>query len=152
MALGIAPIPFIMGPTWKLSWCSAIYVLGRGIHFGPAHVCSLLDGSVSENTQGSRLVDSSSILFRASAGTSPPPPTLPLAFLSFVQCLVVSLCTRFSQLLGEDSKRRVMLDSWLQAYQNITDSVRDWCLPIGWVSSWASYLLAIPVVSTPYFL
>ena len=29
------------------------------------------------------------------------------------------------------------------------NSVRDWFLPMGWVSSWASHLLAIPSVSEP---
>jgi hypothetical protein len=37
-----------------------------------------------------------------------------------------------------------MLDSFLQASQNIIDSTRDWCLPVGCVSSWAGYCLAVP--------
>jgi hypothetical protein len=38
-----------------------------------------------------------------------------------------------------------MLDSCLQAKQSIINSVRDWCLRMGWVG----YCLAIPTVSAP---
>jgi hypothetical protein len=40
-----------------------------------------------------------------------------------------------------------MLDSSLQAWLN--NSVRDWCLPMGWVANWDGYLLAIPSVFVP---
>jgi hypothetical protein len=42
-----------------------------------------------------------------------------------------------------------MLESCLQILQSIINSVRDWCLPMGRVSSWFSYWLDIPSVSVP---
>jgi hypothetical protein len=42
-----------------------------------------------------------------------------------------------------------MLDSCLWAQQSIINSVRDWCLLMGWISSWVSYWLAISSVSAP---
>ena len=44
--LVIAPVPVVEEPTWRPSCTSAIYVQGWGI--GPAHECSLVNGSVSE--------------------------------------------------------------------------------------------------------
>jgi hypothetical protein len=43
-----------------------------------------------------------------------------------------------------------MLDSPLKVKQNIINSIKDRCLPMGWVLSWASYCLAIPSVSALY--
>ena len=69
---------------------------------------------------------------------------------SSVHCLAVGLCICCSQLLGGVSQRTVMLGSCLQAQQSIINSVRDWCLPMGWVSSWAGHWLAIPSASAPF--
>ena len=44
-----------------------------------------------------------------------------------------------------------MLGSYVQTEQNIISSVRDWCLPMGWVSSWASYWLTTPSISAPSY-
>ena len=40
-----------------------------------------------------------------------------------------------------------MLDSYLQVQHNIITSVRDWCLPMGWISKWAGHCSTIPSVS-----
>jgi hypothetical protein len=48
-------------------------------------------------------------------------------------------CIFLSQLLGGTSQRTTC--SCLQAQQNIINSVRDWCLPMEWVSSWAGLLV-----------
>jgi hypothetical protein len=61
--------------------------------------------------------------------------------------MAVGVCICLSWLLGGASQRT--LSSCLYSYQCIINSVRDWCLPTGWVSSWASYWLAIPSVSIP---
>jgi hypothetical protein len=34
--------------------------------------------------------------------------------------------------------------------KSIMNRVRDWWLPMGWVSSWAGYWLVIPLVSSPF--
>jgi hypothetical protein len=47
---------------------------------------------------------------------------------STIHCLAVGVCICLNQLLGRSSQR-------------------DWCLPMGWISSWASYWLAITSVS-----
>ena len=60
----------------------------------------------------------------------------------------LSLCICFSQLLGRVSQKTVMLGLCLQVQQSIINIVRDWCLPMGWISRWADYWLAIPLVST----
>jgi hypothetical protein len=33
--------------------------------------------------------------------------------------------------------------------KSITDSVRNWCSPMEWVSGWVNYWLVIPSVSAP---
>lgn len=38
-----------------------------------------------------------------------------------------------------------MLNSFLQASQGIINSIREWCLPMEWVSSWTGYGLAVSV-------
>jgi hypothetical protein len=45
-----------------------------------------------------------------------------------------------------------MLNSCLQAQQTFMNNVRDWCLPMDWVSSWDSYYLAVLSVSVPFLL
>lgn len=77
------------------------------------------------------------------------PPTLLWESQTSVQCLAVGVCICFGQLLGGASLRIVMLGSCLQALQSIINNVRNWCLPMGKVSSWSSYWLTIPSVSAP---
>ena len=47
--------------------------------------------------------------------------------------------------LSEDAYDRLLFVS----IQNIINHVSNWCLPMRWVSRWASYCLAIPSVSAP---
>ena len=51
--------------------------------------------------------------------------------------------------MGGASQKATMLESCLQAYQSIISSVRDWSLPMEWVSSWADYWLDALSVSVP---
>ena len=44
-----------------------------------------------------------------------------------------------------------MLDSYLQAQCSIINSVRDWFLPMRWVSNWACYWLSILAASALLF-
>lgn len=88
----------------------------------PVHVHLMIGGSVSENCEGSRLVDS--VLLYPS-GPSILIPTLPQEFSSSVQCLVFDSCFCFSQLPSATFQRTGILDSCLQAQQSITYSVRD---------------------------
>jgi len=74
-------------------------------------VCSLVGDSVSESSQGSRLVDSVDRLvehfpFRAFN---------PSSNSSINQCLAVGICMCFSQLLGRTSQKTVTTGSYLQA-------------------------------------
>ena len=58
-----------------------------------------------------------------------------------------SLYICLSQLLGKALQRTAC--SCLQASQSIINTVSDQCFPRGWVSSWASYWLAVALVSAP---
>ena len=93
---------------------SATYVSGG---LGPTCVCSLVVGSVSESSQGYRLVDSVDLPVESlfPLGRSILPATLPQDSPSSVQCLAVGLCICFSQLLDGASQRTVTLGSCLQA-------------------------------------
>jgi hypothetical protein len=53
------------------------------------------------------------------------------------------LCLFQSAAAARASKRTEMLGSCLQASQSIINNVKDWCLPMGWVSNWAGYLHTI---------
>lgn len=48
-----------------------------------------------------------------------------------------------SQLLGRASQGAAMLGSGLWAQHSIHNSIKGCCLPVGWVSKWASHWLAI---------
>lgn len=54
----------------------------------------------------------------------------------------MGLCISLRQLLIGASQRTAMLDSYLQVSQSVINSVRDWHLLMGWVSSWVGYCLA----------
>lgn len=83
----------------------------------PALVCSLVGCSVLGTSQGPRLVDFIGLLMESLSplGSSILLPTLPQELLNLVECLVVGLSIRFSQLLGGDSQRTVFLSSCLQS-------------------------------------
>jgi len=57
------------------------------------------------------------------------------------------ICIRFSQLLGRTCQRIAMLGSFMQTQHSISNSVRDWCLPMESFSSWVGHWLVIPSVS-----
>ena len=70
---------------------------------------------------------------------------------------VPNLCPMFvgiriclSQLLCRASQMAAVLGSCLQPQHNIINSVRNWCLPIGWISTWPGHWSAIPSVSAPF--
>lgn len=69
--------------------------------------------------------------------------TLVQEFMTSSQCLSVRICICFSHLLLRSSHCIVMIGSCLQVQQYI----RDWYLPMGWVSNWASNFLSIPLLS-----
>jgi hypothetical protein len=50
---------------------------------------------------------------------------------------------------GRASRRTAMLGSCLQAQHGISNSVRVWWEPMGWVSKWAGHWSAIPSSSDP---
>jgi hypothetical protein len=60
-----------------------------------------------------------------------------------VQWLAVSICICLSQ-------RTVMLDS-LQVHLAISNSVKVWCLCLGWIPKWGGLWVAFLSVSAPYF-
>ena len=45
------------------------------------------------------------------------------------------------------SQRTAMLGSCLQIWHSISNSVRNWCPPMGWIQIWAGHWSAIPSVS-----
>lgn len=51
-----------------------------------------------------------------------------------------------SQLLGRASQRAAIPGACLQAQHSIINTMRYWCLPMGWVSKWAGHWLAFPLV------
>jgi hypothetical protein len=81
----------------KLHICSYICV---GV-LGPAHVCSLVGGSVSRRAQGSSLVDSVCHLVESLTPLGLPvlPTTLPQDSPRSVYCLAMGFCICFSQLV-----------------------------------------------------
>ena len=104
---------------------------------GPTCVHSLIDGLVSGSSQGSKLVDIVGLLMGSSSPSVPLilPLTLPQGFPTWVQWLAVSICICLCQLLGRASQRTAMLGSCLQVQHSISNSIRVWCLPMGWISS-----------------
>ena len=80
---------------------------------GPAHVWSLVGGSVPGSPQVYRLVDSVGLLVESllPPGSSNLPPILPQDFLSSMYYLAVCLCIYFGQLLcvlSEDKYARLL--------------------------------------------
>ena len=79
-------------------------------------------------------------------------PMLPKDFLCSVQCYAVGLITCFSLMLDgtllEDNYAQLLSES---TTKNIISNIKDWCLPMGWVSSLTGYSLAIPSLSSPTF-
>jgi hypothetical protein len=51
---------------------------------------------------------------------------------------------------GRASQRRDILSSCLQTKHSISNSVRVWCPPMGWIPSWDSHRVAIPSGSAPF--
>ena len=72
------------------------YIWGRRV--GPAHVCSLVGGSVSESSQVSRLVGPVvlSVEFLSSSELSVFLPNSSVRVLTSVQCLAVSVSVSVS--------------------------------------------------------
>ena len=102
-------------------------------------MCSLVGGS---DSQGSRLIDSVGLPVEF------PIPLGACNFFSYSSNRVPKLyplfgcvCIHLSQLLDGAS-----LLAPVCKHSSIINSVRDWCLTMGWVSSWASYWLAVPSV------
>jgi len=122
------------------------YICAVRWDLGPALVCSLVGGSVSENPKVSWLCWSS-------CGVPIPFGTLNASFYSFIripefQPLLGCECLHLSEStaewsLSEDSR---ILSGSIAEYYN---SVRDWCLPMAWISSWTRYWTTVPWVSAP---
>jgi hypothetical protein len=106
------------------------YKCARGVH-------SLVGGSVSKSSQRPRVVDSvgSPVGFLSPSGPSFLPSTLSFITVLDLHPMVGCGYICFSQLLGRASQRTLTPGSCLQASQSIINNVRDWCLPMGWVSS-----------------
>jgi hypothetical protein len=124
---------------------SVTYVHGQRL--SPDTVCSFFGGSLSENPQGSTVVDPIclSVEFLSLSHFSNSSIRVPKLHLMF-GCV---FCICLSQLLGGTSQRTAKLGSGLRAKQRIINSVRDWCLSMERVFSWAGYCLVIPSVSAP---
>ena len=89
--------------------------------------CSLLGGLVSGSFLGSRLFDT--VGLPMGLPITPVPSVLPITQSN---CEYLHL---FQWTTCRVSQRTVMLGSCLQARHNISNSVRVWCLPMGWISS-----------------
>ena len=129
------------GPTRRPSCTSSTYMQGG---LGPALVCSLVGGSVSDSPKdlGQLILMVFLQSFYPFRGCSP------FLYLfkgdpNLHQMFSVALCICLSQLLGEASKRTTMLASFLQAQQSMINSVKDWCLPMLTVPS-LSVLPSVP--------
>ena len=85
------------------------YLCVRGRN--PDHVCSFIGGSISESSQGSKLVDSFGFLgeFLSHAGHLLLPPTFPQESPTSFHCLAVGVCIYFYQMLGRTSQWKVMI-------------------------------------------
>lgn len=79
------------------------------------------------------------------------PLTLPQGSSTSVQCLSVDICICLSHLLGRASQRAVMLGSCLQAQHSIINSVRDWCLLMGWASQLVGHPFCLCSIFFPDF-
>jgi hypothetical protein len=64
--------------------------------------------------------------------------------------LAVGICICLSHLLARASQKTAMLGFCLQAKHSISNFVRDWCPPIGWIPSWATHWSNILSVSAPF--
>lgn len=127
---------------------SIIYV---GVGLGLFYACFLVGGSISLVLYGPRLVDVVGFLVVSLNSLAPSilPLSLPLDSPSSSKCLIVSLCICFHMLLEQASQMTVMLDSSLQGYQNVINTIRGGLSLMAWVSSWASHQLAICLISVP---
>ena len=128
------------------------YIHVRGL--GPAHICSLVRSSVFGSPQGSRLVDSVGLPvelypFRALSLSHDSFIRFPKLHLVFGSGSLHLFQSAAGRSLSEDSHAGLRGQLCLQAQQSIMSSVRDWCLPMGWVSSWVHYWLDILSISAP---
>ena len=80
-----------------------------------------------------------------------PPSILfqPQKSLTSVQWLSAAICFCLSQLLVGDSLSTAMPGCHLKAYYSISN-IRDWCLSMEQIPSWACYWSAFPSVSSPF--
>ena len=108
----------------------------------PACVCSLADGSLSGSFQGSALVETVGIPVDLSFPCSPSILSLTHPWgpqlLSNV-CLWVSTSVSVSGRVEPLKGQLAMLGYCLQVQHSIFNNVKDWCLPMGRVSKWASH-------------
>jgi hypothetical protein len=121
---------------------------------GLAHVCSLVDGSVSESPQGSRLIDSVGHPVEFLSPTPRASSPSPNSFTRFPELHLMFDCwSSVSVSIGFwVGNLREKLGFCLQAKQSTTNSVRDWFLPTRWALILSRHWLVILSMSVlcPY--
>lgn len=76
--------------------------------------------------------------------------TLSQDYLSYITCLVVSLCIFFPQLLDKASQETVFVCSCLHLKQSIINSARGQLSHMRWGSSWGTHCLYTYSVSASF--
>jgi hypothetical protein len=112
-----------------------------------AHVCSLIGGLVSGNAEGSVLVDTVVLPMRLPSPSVLSILPLTLPWRSLIGSKYLHL---FQSTAGKASQRTAMLGTYLQAQYAIINSVRNWCLLMGWTPSYVSHWMPFPSVSAPF--
>jgi hypothetical protein len=114
-----------------------IYARGHG----PAHVYSLFVGLVSGSSEVSGLVDCSSYGVAIPFSSFSPSPN------SFIRVSDLRRIVGCKSLHLSQSAADRASQSTAMPQHDISNSVRVWCLSMGWIPSWAGHWMAFPSVS-----
>ena len=111
--------------------------------WGPVHCHSLVCGSVSGHTQGSRLVDS---VFLWSPCSLQVPQSFSQLFHQIPWTNLMFGCASLNLFPLANGRSLSLWKLWyvpLCKHNRALLSVRDWIFPMGWFPIWGSYWLAL---------